>query len=251
MKVKDLKALLNGVDDNTEVVISDVTDRLIRITGGGEMCGDALVIRCDQEFPDAWFDPMSGREFCYVDGVRVSLVDDNEETEILIHNPSLLGVDKEIAFQMRFFDGWAEGDGVHMDYPQLAELTNSEIENINEYLGGRITDSRVLTPYDVAMYFGVLKVDGIMTDTNGHNPELVKKINTLWATKRDKFRPVLVALYDRDLKEIMDSDAFVGLPDDNDGAFVELQTRWDLHAANYLQHIADDGDLECIISFVR
>ena len=90
-----------------------------------------------------------------------------------------------------------------------------------------------------------------MNPYNQHSKELVLKINRLWKKDKSRFRPILVALYDRDLKEIYDADSFMGLPIGEDNAFAELQTNWEEHAYNYLMHIADDGDLETIITFIR
>lgn len=95
---------------------------------------------------------------------------------------------------------------------------------------------------------------GIMDTTNGHDKGLVERINAAWDKDKEKFRPILVALYDRDLREICNADSFQ-VPEweklDESQIFCELQNNWDLHAWNYLQHIADDGDLESILAFVR
>ena len=80
-------------------------------------------------------------------------------------------------------------------------------------------------------------------------------------------------LYARDIDEITDSDAFrnpkwedtiaykvsrapIGLTDNdwtlyNEMVLGEMTRDWDKYAENYLMHIADDGDLECILSFLR
>lgn len=96
----------------------------------------------------------------------------------------------------------------------------------------------------------------IMDTTNGHNPNLVNKINIAWNTKREQFYPILRTLYKRDIKEIMASDAFgdlsvFGIAKSADEAFSYMDENWDIEAYNYLQHIADDTDLECILNFVR
>jgi hypothetical protein len=89
-------------------------------------------------------------------------------------------------------------------------------------------------------------------ETNGHDPELVKKINAAWNSRRMTFYPIMNALFDRDLDEIMDSEAFdFSEHIDRDEAFIELQSRWEGYAYIYLTNIADDSDLECILNFVH
>ena len=94
----------------------------------------------------------------------------------------------------------------------------------------------------------------IMDTTNTHNPELVKKINIAWNEKREQFFPIMCALYKRDIEEIMDSDAFT-FPWEHeytaDDAYLYLAENWDIEADNYLQHIADDTDLECVLNFLH
>lgn len=96
--------------------------------------------------------------------------------------------------------------------------------------------------------------ESVMDATNGHNPKLVEKINVAWNEKREMFFPIMCALYKRDLEEIMDSDAFsfpwgYGCPTDN--VYLYLVENWDNEIGNYLQHIADDTDLECILNYLH
>lgn len=93
--------------------------------------------------------------------------------------------------------------------------------------------------------------EDIMDITNGHNPELVAKINIAWNEKREMFFPVMCALYKRDVQEILDSDAFTFPKYDADDAYRYLKDNWDIEAYNYLQHIADDTDLECILNYLH
>lgn len=82
--------------------------------------------------------------------------------------------------------------------------------------------------------------DEIMNDTNSHNPELVKKINEIWNNfdKRERFISIINILISRDYVECA-----------NKGVFdVELVAD---RYYEYLMHVADDLDLETIISFVR
>jgi hypothetical protein len=96
--------------------------------------------------------------------------------------------------------------------------------------------------------------EDIMDTTNSHNPELVAKINIAWNEKREMFFPIMCALYKRDIEEIMDSDAFT-FPWEHkytaDDAYLYLAENWDIETYNYLQHIADDTDLECILNYLH
>ncbi len=91
----------------------------------------------------------------------------------------------------------------------------------------------------------------IMDDTNGHDPELVRKINEAWNEKREMFFPIMCALYKRDVQEILDSDAFTFPKYDIDDAYLYLSANWDIETYNYLQHIADDTDLKCILNYLH
>ena len=90
----------------------------------------------------------------------------------------------------------------------------------------------------------------VMDTTNGHDPELVAKINIAWNEKREQFFPILCALYDRDAEEILNSDAW-NWTDEIESVRESMRDEWDFHAPNYLQHIADDTDLECVLNFLH
>lgn len=97
--------------------------------------------------------------------------------------------------------------------------------------------------------------ESVMDTTNGHNPKLVAKINIAWNEKREMFFPIMCALYKRDIEEIINNDAFsfacaseIWSPDD---AYNYLTKYWETEASNYLQHIADDADLECILNYLH
>ena len=103
---------------------------------------------------------------------------------------------------------------------------------------------------------------------DAHDPELRRKINDAWNKNREGFCPILRALYARDIDEITDHDAFqytdwldtevqykaVETGDWRpymDMVLAEMQREWDFYADNYLNHIADDCDLECILNFLH
>lgn len=96
--------------------------------------------------------------------------------------------------------------------------------------------------------------EDIMDTTNGHNPELVAKINIAWNEKREMFFPIMCALYKRDNDEILASDAFADwekVSKDYDTLYEYMEANWDIEAYNYLQHISDDTDLECILNYLH
>ena len=103
---------------------------------------------------------------------------------------------------------------------------------------------------------------------DAHDPVLRSKINDAWNKNREGFCPILRALYARDIDEITDHDTFqypgwVDSPEYNNGlrsgdwedynemVLKYIQKEWDLFADNYLNHIADDCDLECILNFLH
>jgi hypothetical protein len=103
---------------------------------------------------------------------------------------------------------------------------------------------------------------------DAHDATLRRKVNDAWNKNREGFAPILRALYARDIDEITDHDAFqyeewVDSPecmramaikdweDYNEMALKHMQREWDFFAHNYLNHIADDADLECILNFLH
>ena len=124
-------------------------------------------------------------------------------------------------------------------------------------------------------------MSSVMDSNNGHKPELVNTINRMWEERGAEFRPILCALYARDIDEITDADSFqldrwnpeiggdenVYDPDiavaywegQKNGDWTEynrlalrdMEEDWSDYANNYLTHIADDWDLEAILAFLR
>lgn len=198
----------------------------------------------------------------YEDEIKPYMKEEDEEIYITPKG------DREICVDMHFEDGVAKGDYVTLMYPKIGDLTPAEIKEIDEYTGGRLSDSGCITPYDVALKFGEIVCFGIMDTTNGHNDDLVRDINRRWVEDKEMFKPILCALYARDIAEITDADSFqieewkewpefrIGCAtekwdDYNMRALKEMCADWESFADNYLQHIADDQDLEVILMFVR
>lgn len=134
----------------------------------------------------------------------------------------------------------------------LGELSNwAVIKNVSV-----ITEKELLDTYCSTELLAALKAelieDSVMDTSNNHNESLVEAINLLWRTKKKKFAPILKALYERDVKEIIASDAFAHFENKGEMAVITyMGTYWEKYAENYLMHIADDGDLQTIIDFIR
>lgn len=100
-----------------------------------------------------------------------------------------------------------------------------------------------------------------LTDTyNGHDNVLVDKVNELWRNahiKKDtrvlkNFEIILKALYKRDAREILNNERFGW--DENateESVYDKMCCAWVSLSYDYLKGVADDGDLETIINFVR
>lgn len=84
---------------------------------------------------------------------------------------------------------------------------------------------------------------GVMDETNGHNEEIVRKINMAWSMKKyhEKFGDILYAFWQRDKEEI--KDRFDIVINDKDDAMI--------YAREILQGCCDDWDLETVLGFVR
>ena len=108
----------------------------------------------------------------------------------------------------------------------------------------------------------------ISTWGDGHNRTLVAKINHAWYKNRKGFKGILQALYTRDIDEITDSDAFkyqdwLKTPEYefgcrqhnwipyNNMALLDMKANWEKYASDYLNKIADDCDLKCILAFLH
>ena len=112
-------------------------------------CGIVLSVR--QEFPGEWFDD-GGNEVRWIHGKRVVLNYEDIKDELEI-NCGEFGW-KTVNLQLH--DGWGAGDGVVLHYPTLDELTEEQIESLDEALGHRISDSGFIGYDDVAVLLGKL-----------------------------------------------------------------------------------------------
>lgn len=84
----------------------------------------------------------------------------------------------------------------------------------------------------------------IMDTYNGHDAELVRKINAAWKSSKyhDMFEGILHALLERDYDEYCDK---FEIPDVTTSDYAMS------HAHEIMEGVCDDWDLETILSFIR
>lgn len=84
----------------------------------------------------------------------------------------------------------------------------------------------------------------IMDTYNGHNPELVRKINSAWRDDKyhNSFSEILLALLYRDHEEYIEK---YGEVEDYSVDYAMA------HAHEIMEGVCDDLDLECILNFIR
>jgi len=127
--------------------------------------------------------------------------------------------------------GWAENKVAYLTREECLAANRKQVEEFDE------TEP---------------KPEGIMDETNGHETELVRRINDAWDKYREEFYPILCALYARDIEEICGSDAFAFKADDSmETNLEEMKANWDYYAYAYLQNIADNNDLSTILHFLN
>lgn len=136
---------------------------------------------------------------------------------------------------------WIDRDGTHIE-----PLTAKGYFKTREECARTIPTAQVID-FDEP----VREPEGIMDETNGHERELVRRINKAWDEDKAKFGQILRALYKRDQQEIFEHPAFDRLPDYPEIAANELEADWEKWAFDYLQHIADNQDLSTILYFIR
>ena len=153
MKAKELKALLDGVNENADVLFQDVNGMLLEVIHGqvskdGDL--ECVYLNTRQEFPSAWFDPDTDEEFHWIHSAAVKLAKQEIEDEISIsfnEDPIKCLCNDGVAVRM--------SDGVPvLTYPKLSELTDEQIEKLDDELGGRISDSGFIGFDDVAVTLG-------------------------------------------------------------------------------------------------
>lgn len=122
------------------------------------------------------------------------------------------------------------GNDIDADVCDNIELTEKDIKH--EYLVGIINEIKRSKYHD------------IMDTYNGHNPELVRKINAAWRDDKyhNSFSEILLALLVRDHEEYLDKYCEI---EDYSGDWAMA------HAHEIMEGVCDDLDLETILSFIR
>lgn len=114
------------------------------------------------------------------------------------------------------------------------------LSGINNVVLGNKIDKLLSNEEAKAQFLTAMDFYNIMDTTNGHNPDLVKKINILWITgDKELWKNILWAIVLRDKEEIEDKCA--------------INTREDAYdiADLILMRVCDDADLEMIINYIR
>lgn len=122
------------------------------------------------------------------------------------------------------------GNDIDANVCDNIELTEKDIKH--EYLVGIINEIKRS------------KYSDIIDTYNGHNPELVRKINAAWRDPKyhNTFSEILLALLVRDHEEYIDKYCEI---EDYSGDWAME------HAHEIMEGVCDDWDLETILSFIR
>lgn len=143
MKVKELRKIFNELPEDWEVVMSDVDGKCLEIIKVSH-ARSVVYLGSRQEFPEDWY--YNGEEVRQVFGNAIRLNRDECEDDLEVEGYG------EVRLQLH--DGYAEGDGVRLEYPKLKDLTDEQLEEMDKLLGGRILDSGVVVFSDVCLAYG-------------------------------------------------------------------------------------------------
>lgn len=163
------------------------------------------------------------REHDYIwtsNGIRVWREENGEPKRVLIPDYRL----------------WIDRDGAHIE-----PLTAKGYFKTREECARTIPKAQVVDFDDEDP-----EPEGIMDETNGHDPDLVKRINEAWDMHQCwwEFTLIVGALMHRDGSQILDClDKEVATYADDEKMVAEL-------GPEYLQHIADNQDLKQILDFI-
>lgn len=118
--------------------------------------------------------------------------------------------------------------------------------NVTEKLETQVADRIKIALADSGVIDSVhIKVEakcyGIMNTTNGHNKELVEKVNQAYNQQLGLFEEIVTLLAKRDSCEMMELGIDV----------FSINAEFNEIAHYYCQRVADDWDLETIIKYCR
>jgi hypothetical protein len=148
---------------------------------------------------------------------------------------------------------------VKVDALSLTEAKNMAVRKVESLVS---YDHRLKnTPDNVEVIFlqpllytdSIELTSGIMNPYNSHNVELVKQINYAWEIKKENFKHILLTLMRRDIEEMVDKNCFgeaCDVEESYEELFKKCENNWDEYAYYYLMRVADDADLELILSMV-
>lgn len=81
----------------------------------------------------------------------------------------------------------------------------------------------------------------IIDTSNAHDEALVDTINYIWCRDSESFKPILLALYTRDMEEAIKKEIDPSL----------IGTDFESFAYEFMMKVCDDMDLAVIIDFIR
>ena len=124
-----------------------------------------------------------------------------------------------------------------------------QVEDDGEYL--TLTEKDIKPNYIRSVMEYIYTHENIMDTYNGHNAELVNKINAEWRNEslREQFGLIVYAIAKRDYDETVEKVSNI---DDMGGFLASIIDDCDwgcIH--NVLENVCDDQDLETILSFIR
>lgn len=185
------------------------------------------------------------------DHINISVLHNSKEYKELME---LLSLQENMRFECNEYgDATFVIDGTDITF-DVSSLTRTDSGNLVIYgcdIDVELLDGITLTEKDIKpqyltsiIEFMKPKYTDIMDTHNGHNAELVRKINAAWKSDKyhDKFEGILHALLERDYEEYCDK---FEVPEVTTSDYAMN------HAYEIMEGVCDDRDLETILSFIR
>jgi hypothetical protein len=183
------------------------------------------------------------------DHINISVLHNSKEYKELME---LLSLQENMRFECNEYgDATFVIDGTDMTF-DVASVQRDDKGNLVIYGADVDADEDItLTEKDIKYQYLVSiikcikpKYSNIIDTYNGHNAELVRKINAAWRDTKyhNKFSEILLALLVRDHEEYLDKYCEI---EDYSGDWAMA------HAHEIMEGVCDDWDLETILSFIR
>ena len=186
------------------------------------------------------------------DHINVEVLHRSNEYKTLME---LLSLQENMRFECyNYGDATFVIDGTDVTF-DVSSLTRDDSGNLVIYGGdidANICDGITLTEKEIKPSYLTsiiecmkTKYRDIMDTYNGHNPELVRKINVAWKDEKyhEMFGVILLAITNRDMDMDSEKDVFGESIVDIDDAMN--------HANEIMEGVCDDQDLQTILSFIR